>query len=253
MDSSGKEQEEGIVSPREWFNRNAKSYDDALSSTLALAENEVLFNWVGQSINSQTTVFDAGCGTGLLLDYIDIPPENYVGWDISEEMVSIAQCKHPHHKFVCRDITASSEEKYDVVVGVVSIMKNIRLGVEACFNKTKEEGTTILMPNGTRDPYSRDDSIYTLLNTNKIRVHNLTYTDWEELLKQCGVSKKLELDLEKNYMRRWLEFRPFNIKADSFSNRNISQQVFQYILELEMQKTDWENSDVGFYLMRIYA
>ena len=33
MDSSGKEQEEGIVSPREWFNRNAKSYDDALSST----------------------------------------------------------------------------------------------------------------------------------------------------------------------------------------------------------------------------
>ena len=46
MDSSGKEQEEGIVSPREWFNRNAKSYDDALSSTLALAENEVLFNWV---------------------------------------------------------------------------------------------------------------------------------------------------------------------------------------------------------------
>ena len=243
MDSSGKEQEEGVVSPREWFNRNAKSYDDALSSTLALAENEVLFNWVGQSINSQTTVFDAGCGTGLLLDYIDIPPENYVGWDISEEMVSIAQCKHPHHKFVCRDITASSEEKYDVVVslfGVVSIMKNIRLGVEACFNKTKEEGTTILMPNGTRDPYSRDDSIYTLLNTNKIRVHNLTYTDWEELLKQCGVSKKLE-------------FRPFNIKADSFSNRNISQQVFQYILELEMQILDWENSDVGFYLMRIYA
>ena len=67
MDSSGKEQEEGIVSPREWFNRNAKSYDDALSSTLALAENEVLFNWVGQSINSQTTVFDAGCGTGGIL------------------------------------------------------------------------------------------------------------------------------------------------------------------------------------------
>ena len=74
-------------------------------------------------------ILDAGCGTGLLLDYIDIPPENYVGWDISEEMVSIAQCKHPHHKFVCRDITASSEEKYDVVVslfGVVSIMKNIK-------------------------------------------------------------------------------------------------------------------------------
>jgi len=244
MDSSGKEQEEGIVSPREWFNRNAKSYDDALSSTLALAENEVLFNWVGQSINSQTTVFDAGCGTGLLLDYIDIPPENYVGWDISEEMISIAQCKHPHHKFVCRDITASSEEKYDVVVslfGVVSIIRDIKKGVQSCIDKTKDEGTTILMPNGTRDPYSREDSIYTLLNSERIRVHNLNYNQWEELLKGCGVRKRLE-------------FLPFNIKADNFSHRNIPQQVFEYILELEMsQQGLLKDTDVGFYLMRIYA
>ena len=247
MDSSGKREgnrvKEEVVTPQEWFNRNAQSYDDALSSTLALAENEVLFNWVSQHLNSQTTVFDAGCGTGLLLDYISIPSENYVGWDISEEMVSMAKCKHPNHRFYCKDISNPSEEEYDVVVslfGVLSIMKNIMGGVQACLEKTKEGGTTILMPNGTRDPYSRDDSIYSLLNTKRINVHSLGFGDWEELLKKCGINKKLE-------------FLPFNIRADEFSNRNIPQQVFQYILELEMGSSNWENEEIGFYLMRIYA
>lgn len=233
-----------MISATEWFNNNAEVYDKKLSSPLAIAENKVLFEFLSEEIEDHHTVFDAGCGTGLLLDYIKIDPENYVGWDISEEMVRVAREKHPNHKFICKDILDPSEEGFDVVVslfGVISLMEDMKEGFKACLNKSLEK--TIVMVNAGRNPYSRQDSIYTLCNHNKIDVHTTNLQNWMDIVQDCGVER--------------CAYLPFNIRADEFADKahlNLDMDVYQHILNLEMRciDQDWVDEEVGFYLTIVF-
>ena len=233
-----------MISTIDWFNKNAEVYDKKLSSPLAVAENKVLFGFLSEEIEDHHTVFDAGCGTGLLLDYIKIDPKNYVGWDISEEMVRVASEKHPEHTFLCKDILDPSEEGFDVVVslfGVISLMDDMEMGLQACLNKSLEK--TIVMVNGGRNPYSRQDSIYTLCNQNKIDVHTTNLDGWMGVVEGCGVER--------------CAYLPFNIKADEFADKahlNLDMDVYQHILDLEMKSVDqeWVDEEVGFYLTIVF-
>ena len=233
-----------MTSAIEWFNNNAEVYDKKLSTPLAIAENEVLFEFLSNEIEEHHTVFDAGCGTGLLLDYIKIDPKNYVGWDISEEMVRVARKKHPEHTFLCKDILEPSDEVFDVVVslfGVISLMDDMRKGLEACLNKGLVK--TIVMVNAGRNPYSRQDSIYTLCNDNKIDVHTPSLRTWMEIVEDCGVER--------------CAYLPFNIKVDEFSDKahlNLDMEIYKYILNLEMKSIDqeWVDKEAGFYLTIVF-
>jgi len=55
-----------------------------------------------------TSVLDVGCGTALFLELFDLRPEQYVGFDISMQMLTRAREKYPHHDFFWGDYNAPS-------------------------------------------------------------------------------------------------------------------------------------------------
>ena len=66
------------------------------------------------------SLIDCGCGTGLLLDLIDVKKENYVGLDISKGMLNIARQKNPNYKFIHDDVF-NHKEKYDFCIALFAV------------------------------------------------------------------------------------------------------------------------------------
>lgn len=69
----------------------APTYDTAFSDQDSEAENRAVMDLIG-GISGQR-VLDIGCGTGLLLDYLD--PGSYTGIDPSHAMLNVLREKHP--------------------------------------------------------------------------------------------------------------------------------------------------------------
>jgi SAM-dependent methyltransferase len=77
-------------------------------------------------LNSDSTVLDLGCGTGLAIDYLQIPTENYFGIDLSKEMLEIAQEKNPKHDFKLESITKLNLNKsFDVIIMVFDTLNHL--------------------------------------------------------------------------------------------------------------------------------
>lgn len=70
-------------------------------------------------INIQGNVLDIGCGAGLLLDYADILPLDYVGVDPSFKMLEYFHKKHPNHFAVnCAFEDFSWHHKFDTIISL---------------------------------------------------------------------------------------------------------------------------------------
>jgi len=52
---------------------------------------------------NQGPVLETGCGNGALFDYLDINKKDYMGTDLSENLVSIFRKKHPDVTLICTD------------------------------------------------------------------------------------------------------------------------------------------------------
>lgn len=87
------------------FDDVAPVYDlVADSSEVARVEDEWLAADLGPRLDWHGLIIDIGCGTGYLLDILDIATDRYVGIDISGGMIEEARRKHPHHQFVKGDM-----------------------------------------------------------------------------------------------------------------------------------------------------
>jgi SAM-dependent methyltransferase len=68
------------------------------------------------------SLLDLGCGTGLLLDYLqartDLPPIAYKGVDVSPMIIDVARQQWPDHDFEVRDILAEpfAEASFDYTI-----------------------------------------------------------------------------------------------------------------------------------------
>jgi len=134
--------ESHFVTPREAYNKVAKYYDESFKSNTAHAEDEVIYSLL-KKLLTQSTILDLGCGTGALLEHLDVKPENYVGIDISENMVNKAMEKFPHHKFYCGDMAnlPFKDGKFDNVVSLYG-------GISYANPKTMQEILRLLKPKG---------------------------------------------------------------------------------------------------------
>lgn len=103
------------------YDRIADQYDEHYTAPVNLQENAELAVMIGRLVTSETRVLDIGCGTGLVLDLVDIPPENYVGIDPSHEMLAKLREKHPEHTAI--ESTYEDYEpdtKFDVALAIFS-------------------------------------------------------------------------------------------------------------------------------------
>jgi SAM-dependent methyltransferase len=72
--------------------------------------------------HSPGSILDYGCGYGALLEHVT-DPSSYVGYDLSKEMVAVAQQRHP-----CVRFTSSESELEPVDCVVASGIFNVKAG-----------------------------------------------------------------------------------------------------------------------------
>lgn len=77
----------------------APIYNNLFKDDISIQENIDVISMFKNKIDENDVVLDIGCGTGMLLDYIDI--KNYVGIDSSKSMIKIAKANHPKDYFIC--------------------------------------------------------------------------------------------------------------------------------------------------------
>jgi len=82
----------------------ASRYDEHYLGEVSLAENQVAFTWLFNFHCLGGRILDAGCGTGLILEYFQPQPRCYIGFDISLGMLDRARKKFPIYTFLHGDM-----------------------------------------------------------------------------------------------------------------------------------------------------
>jgi SAM-dependent methyltransferase len=92
---------------RRAFDEVAPTYDDVADGTeVARVEDEWLrdrFMFSAARFHDPR-IIDFACGTGWMLDHVDVDPARYIGVDLSEGMIARAKQKHPSHRFMAADM-----------------------------------------------------------------------------------------------------------------------------------------------------
>ena len=89
------------------------------------------------------SLLDLGCGTGLLLDYLqartDLPPIDYKGIDVSPIIIDAARRQWPKHEFEVRDILAdplpAASVDYTIADGVCTTRAELSYDEMEAFAK----------------------------------------------------------------------------------------------------------------------
>ncbi|MGB6129657.1 MAG: class I SAM-dependent methyltransferase [Psychrilyobacter sp.] len=118
-----------IQNNREYFNNNVDKWIDYLTNdrTFAIEESLKLMN-----VDKENHILEIGSGTGTFYSFLDLnKSENYLGVDISEEMLGELKKKFPKVKTCCIDFEKkiNLERKFDIVVLFDSIPHFERLDI----------------------------------------------------------------------------------------------------------------------------
>ncbi len=84
---------------RNLYNQTVSHYDERYRSIQFSKFSEISARW-----NEKDTVLDVGCGTGLLIEYLEIVPTIYVGVDLSFNMLQVVKEKKPWPCCVAGDV-----------------------------------------------------------------------------------------------------------------------------------------------------
>lgn len=108
----------------------AEGYDRFHIDAKSRAENRFVANRIARRLERGGRVIDVGCGTGLLLDLVSIPPDRFLGVDVSESMLEQARAKHPRHTFVRADAQKldNAYGQFDLVVSLFGSPSYCALG-----------------------------------------------------------------------------------------------------------------------------
>jgi SAM-dependent methyltransferase len=81
------------------YDAMADGYDAHDDTVQFLAEDEYVYHDLLCPLIKQTRVVDLGCGTGRAIDWLELPENKYIGYDVSDGMLAFARQKHPYHTF----------------------------------------------------------------------------------------------------------------------------------------------------------
>ena len=107
----------------ETYDAVASDYDAKYQSPIHTIEDSIIGSLVGRMV-ADGRVLDVGCGTGHLLNLTEIPQDRYLGVDISQGMLTVAESNHPHHTFIKHNILDDMEDRqgFDVILGIYGIL-----------------------------------------------------------------------------------------------------------------------------------
>lgn len=131
------------------FDEVADAYDDLYRDKVSRIEDML----VGAALHNQPVpVLDIGCGTGLLLDLANIPPDGYLGIDISHRMVERARKKHPDYTFKVMDLgdlaRVSPDRRFNTIAalyGPLSYMEHLALDARRMHAFLRPGGRLVAM------------------------------------------------------------------------------------------------------------
>lgn len=144
----------------------ASTWDGRYVDAQAVAENTAVFHHV-LVLPEHGRVLELACGTGLLLDWVRVHPDRYLGVDISAEMVHEAKLKHPKHTFIVGDMDTTNfpADSFAAVVLVFagwsySLQPNVAL--RTLHRALHDKGSIFLMAYG---PGARDRAEYLIASS----------------------------------------------------------------------------------------
>jgi ubiquinone/menaquinone biosynthesis C-methylase UbiE len=133
------------ITPKLIYNRLSKVYDECYKESIHKIENDFVFRYLLDNGFLEGMVLDVGSGTGIILENIDLLPENYFGLDISENMLEISKRKFPKHFFFKGNMSNMpfEDNSFD---SVISLFGSFSYSLN--HSKTVQEIERVLKPNG---------------------------------------------------------------------------------------------------------
>jgi SAM-dependent methyltransferase len=120
----------------------ADIYDALYDSEECHLEDKTLFDLLNSHLRGR--ILDVGCGTGLVLDMIDLHPDYYLGVDPSKAMVEKLHAKHPEFTAVCS--TADGVHgQFDTVVALYGVGSYLDDDSIESIAKRAEDGAGIVI------------------------------------------------------------------------------------------------------------
>ncbi len=101
-------------------------YYDILNSDKQYKAESIEFNKIIKKYISgeKPKMADVGCGTGnYSIQFFELG-YSVVGYDVSDEMIAIAKCKHPNIPFNCKPFE-SNIDKYEVIVSLFNVVNSL--------------------------------------------------------------------------------------------------------------------------------
>lgn len=109
------------VSPRAYYDFISDTYDAIFLDPISRAEDAVVKAMLKERLKPGVRVLDCGCGTGLGRTLTSAITQDYVGVDLSEEMIKRARQKHAHGVFHVGDMARMDfleDESFDCVMAL---------------------------------------------------------------------------------------------------------------------------------------
>lgn len=130
----------------EFYDSETNGYDTGYSTPLCQAEDEVLVHLIRDMVGNK--VADIGCGTGAFLKYFQ--PADYVGFDISHQMVNEAKKKYGR-MFMVADMhhLPLPDNRFDTLIsfyGPMSYSLNPQALIQEFARVIKPGGSLMVMP-----------------------------------------------------------------------------------------------------------
>jgi len=161
----------------------ADEYDTAFCSNVSKAEDIAVYAFVKEYIKKNGYTLDLGCGTGALLENVHVAPWNYLGIDLSKNMIIRAVRKFPKYRFACLDMLTFThliaDNVYDNIISLFGgisyvdteiyseinrILRPGGLFMLMLFNeKYKNRPTYILRKHGLEVPFKTYNDVRNLL------------------------------------------------------------------------------------------
>lgn len=162
----------------------ADRYQGLFNDSASLNENKEITDFI--KANFSGSVYEIGCGSGLLLDYCDIPTDKYIGIDPSSRMLEYFEQKHPHHHVKNRPFEVDGDvfQEYDNVIalfGAASYLPKRALSRLSSY----QGGIFMMFYKDTYEPVT-----YQMTKTT-LHHHKYSKAELKAIFPQCSVSPVL--------------------------------------------------------------